>query len=72
MSLTRLKNSIMRKTVEWGGTFRVEDMPGTKVGRYGRLTPSIRKRQTRIYNALMELVAEGKLKQLDHGEWVTR
>lgn len=68
MSLTRMKNSIMKIATEYGDV-SYGDFSGTKEGKYGRLTPSIRKRCSRIHAACTELVAEGKLEEIGDAKW---
>lgn len=55
-----MKASLMRVATEYGNV-DYGDFSGTKLGRYGRITPSLRKRWARIQAAAEELVSEGKL-----------
>lgn len=66
MSLTRLKNSILRTAAQWDGMFEVSDMPGTGPtrdgsNRFGRLSKSVLARRRRVREALLELQAEGRM-----------
>lgn len=69
MSLGRLKARILHEADYWGGTFRLGDLPGTTVGRTGRISPSVAARVRRIRAAIAELVAEGRLAEDGREEW---